>query len=342
MKVSEFDYELNKNLIAQCPLKKRDDSKLLVLDKTSGAISHFKFYEIEKFLKAGDCLILNNSRVFKARIFGTNEKTNGKMEFFLLNYMDDENVWKVMCKPARRAKIGTIFNFNNRMNAQILKELNFGVRIIKFNCNNNELFKILDEIGQIPLPPYIKNEKINFECYQTIYAKNIGSVAAPTAGLHFTHNLLCKLQKKGVNICYITLHVGISTFKPVVVENVADHKMHDEFYFITKQSADLINLTKQNGGKIVCVGTTSCRTLESVFLKFGEIREDEGLTNLFIYPGYKFNVVDGLITNFHLPKSTLLMLVSALAGKNNIDRAYEEAKLNNYRFFSFGDAMAII
>lgn len=342
MDLSNFFYELDESFIAQEPLINRDESKLLVLNRFSEEILHLHFSQILNFVKKGDCLVLNNTRVLKARLFAVNSCTNARLEFLLVKCLE-HNVWQVLCRPAKRAKIGNYFKFSNGMKAKILDDLGEGMKLVEFVNFGNDFFEVLDEIGQIPLPPYIKNNSDrNFSNYQTIYSKILGSIAAPTAGLHFTGNVLNNLKQKGVSICFVTLHVGLGTFKPVKVKNIKNHKMHYENYFILKEAADVINKTKKLGGRVFCVGTTSCRTLESVFLKHGKICADSGSTNLFIYPGFKFNVMDALITNFHLPCSTLLMLVSAFAGRGKILKAYEQAKLKNYRFFSFGDAMLIV
>ena len=341
MKLTDFYYDLDESFIAQTPLENRSASKLLVLNKLSGEIVHTKFCSIFNFLNKGDCLIFNDSKVLKARLFGINEKTKAKLEFLLLNELEP-GVWKVLCKPAKRARVPQRFNFDHRLSAIVLKELNEGIRIIKFEGFVENFFNILNEIGKMPLPPYIKTKLVDQSRYQTVYSKNLGSVAAPTAGLHFTVKLLNELRQNGVKIGFLTLHVGLGTFRPVKALNVVDHKMHFENYFLTQEVADLINETKRQGNRVICVGTTSCRTLESVFLKNRKICADYGATNLFIYPGFKFEVVDGLITNFHLPCSTLLMLVSALAGKSRVFKAYDQAKERGYRFFSFGDAMLIL
>lgn len=341
MNLNDFYYDLDESFIAQTPLENRSDSKLLVLEKASGKVEHCEFRSIINFLDEGDCLIFNDSKVLKARVFGVNEKTGARLEFLLLNE-EEPSVWQVLCKPAKRARVGSRFNFDGEFNGVILKELDEGIRLLRVEGFFGDFMDIINKIGRLPLPPYIKTELSDSSRYQTIYSKVIGSVAAPTAGLHFTVDILNQLRQKGVKIGFLTLHVGLGTFRPVKVAKIENHKMHFERYFLSKEVADLINKTKKSGKKVVCVGTTSCRTLESVFLKKGEICEDSGLTDLFIYPGFRFNVVDGLITNFHLPCSTLLMLVSAFAGKLNIFRAYDKAKEKGYRFFSFGDAMLIL
>lgn len=341
MNLTDFHYDLDESFIAQTPLKNRADSKLLILNKLSGKMLHKNFHSIVDFLNEGDCLIFNDSKVLKARFFGINKKTKAKLEFLFLNEVEN-GVLKVLCRPAKRARVHDRFVFDDKLEAVVLKELEEGVRILKLEGFAGNFIEILNKIGNIPLPPYIKKTLVDQSRYQTIYSKNLGSIAAPTAGLHFTPELLKKIEQKGVKVGFLTLHVGLGTFKPVKVSKISDHKMHFETYFLSQEVADLINETRASGKNVVCVGTTSCRTLESVFLKHGKICADYGSTNLFIYPGFKFEVVDGLITNFHLPCSTLLMLVSAFAGKSKIFKAYEQAKALNYRFFSFGDAMLII
>lgn len=341
MNLNDFYYELDKSFIAQTPLKHRDESKLLILEKSTGKIYHDKFCSIVNFLNEGDCLIFNDSRVLKARLFGVNEKTGARLEFVFLNEIEHD-VWQVLCKPARRARIESRFNFDGEFNAIVLSEHDEGLRTVKVEGFSGNFFDVLDKIGSVPLPPYIKKKLIDQNRYQTIYSKKLGSVASPTAGLHFTNSIFEKIKQKGVSVGFLTLHVGLGTFRPVKVLNIYDHKMHSERYFFSHEVADLINRTKQNGCRVFCVGTTSCRTIESVFLKHKKICADSGSTNLFIYPGFKFRVVDGLVTNFHLPCSTLLMLVSAFAGKSNVFNAYEQAKKKGYRFFSFGDVMLIV
>ncbi len=338
MKKQDFNYNLPNKNIAQTPSLKRDCSKLLALNRRTGEIRHLKFYDILDLLKPNDCIVLNNSKVFPARIYGINEKTSAKLEFLLLN--KEKDCWNVLARPAKRARVGENFKFSNLLKGQIVEVFEDGKRAIKFSYSG-DFFEILNEIGEMPLPPYIKQKPRDFNRYQTVYSKNLGSCAAPTAGLHFTNSLLEKIKKKGVLVAFVTLHVGLGTFLPVKEENIEDHKMHSEQYFLNEEDAEKIAKTKILGGKICCVGTTSCRTLETVFLKHNKICEDFGKTDIFIYPGFNFNVMDGLITNFHLPKSTLLMLVSAFAGKDRILNAYEEAVKKNYRFFSFGDAMFI-
>ena len=341
MKTSDFYYDLPKELIAQTPVEPRDSSRLLVLDKTSGKITHKHFYDIIDYLNEGDCLIANDSRVIPARIFGIKEETGAHVEFLLLKQISG-NRWETLCKPGKKAKVGTKFMFGDGlMTATVADIKDDGNRIVDFDCDEN-FFAALDKIGQMPLPPYITAKLEDKERYQTVYSNELGSAAAPTAGLHFTNELMDKIRAKGVNIAYVTLHVGLGTFRPVKVDDVTKHKMHSEHYEIPKETADIISETKRNGGRVIAVGTTSCRTLESVATTFDEIKPCEGWTDIFIYPGYKFKVLDGLITNFHLPESTLIMLVSAFAGYDNIMNAYKTAVDEKYRFFSFGDAMAIL
>ena len=340
MKVEDFDYNLPEELIAQKPLEKRDSSKLLVLDKNTGKIEHKHFYDVLDYLEEGDTLVLNDTKVLPARLIGTKEETNAVIEILLLKNIKEDD-WECLVKPARRIKVGTIVSFGNgKLKAKCIKEDNEGIRHFTL-IYDGILLEILEDLGSMPLPPYI-HEKLNDQSrYQTVYAKEVGSAAAPTAGLHFTNELLDKIVEKGINIAYVTLHVGLGTFRPVSVEKIEDHEMHSEYYHMTRDVAELLNKTKANGHKIIAVGTTSTRTIETIMAKYGEFTECSGWTNIFIYPGYEFKGIDRLITNFHLPKSTLVMLVSALAGKENIMRAYYEAIDNEYRFFSFGDAMLI-
>ena len=341
MKKSDFFYDLPQELIAQHPAEKRDCSRLMVLDRSSGEIQHKRFYDIIDELREGDCLILNNTKVLPARIYGVKDGTGAHVEFLLLNNMGDD-VWEVIAGPGKRAKEGTSFSFGDgKLRATVEKVLDNGNRLAKFNYEGN-FFNVLDEVGQMPLPHYITEELKDKERYQTVYAKELGSAAAPTAGLHFTEELLGKLSEKGINIGYVTLHVGLGTFRPVKADNIEDHHMHSEHYFLPKETADLINETKRNGGRVIAVGTTCCRTLESVAEFRGGIKEDECWTDIFIYPGFKFKCIDGLITNFHLPESTLIMLVSAFCGYENTMNAYKVAVKEKYRFFSFGDSMAIL
>jgi len=340
LKVDEFDYYLPKELIAQTPLEKRSDSRLLVLDKKTGEITHQHFYDIINYLGENDCLVLNDTKVIPSRIYGNKEDTNALIEVLLLKEVR-KNVWEALTKPARRVKLGTIISFNSGMlKAKCVKVLEDGRR--EFEMIYDGIFlEIIEQIGNMPLPPYI-HEKLNDGTrYQTVYAKEYGSAAAPTAGLHFTKELLDELRKKKVTICYVTLHVGLGTFRPVSSETVEEHHMHSEWYHMSKEVADVLNNAKAKGMRIISVGTTSTRTLESIYNKYGKFIEVSEDTNIFIYPPYEFKAIDALITNFHLPKSTLVMLVSALAGKENIMNAYKEAVKEKYRFFSFGDAMFI-
>lgn len=340
MKKSDFYYDLPEELIAQTPLTQRDSSRLLNLSKSTGEIVHKHFYDIIDYLNEGDCLILNDTRVLPARLYGIKTTTNAKVEFVLLKQLE-QNVWEALAGPGKRAKQGSEFVFSDDLSCVVLDVLDNGNRILKFN-SNGEFFSVLDKIGQMPLPPYITEKLNDKERYQTVYSHNLGSAAAPTAGLHFTNELLDKIKQKGVNIGYVTLHVGLGTFRPVKEEQITDHKMHSEFFVVSDETANLINTTKKNGGKVICVGTTSCRTLESAADDNGNISACSRETDIFIYPGYKFKIMDGLITNFHLPESTLIMLVSAFAGYENTMNAYKIAVKEKYRFFSFGDAMIII
>lgn len=341
-KTSDYFYELPEELIAQTPVEPRDHSSMLVLDRETGKTQHKHFYDVLDYLKPGDCLILNDSRVLPARIFGTKKDAGAHVEFLLLKCVGN-NKWETLVKPGRKAKVGAEFVFSpGVLEGKITDVLEDGNRIIDFSCEGN-FYTILEELGKMPLPPYITAELKDQERYQTVYSHELGSAAAPTAGLHFTKELLKKIEEKGVKIGYVTLHVGLGTFRPVKAENITEHKMHSEHYHLPKETADLINETKKNGGRIIAVGTTSCRTLESVAtFNDGKILESDGWTSIFIYPGYEFKVLDGLITNFHLPESTLIMLVSAFAGYEHVMAAYKEAVEKRYRFFSFGDAMLII
>ena len=340
MKTSDFYYDLPEELIAQTPLEKRDSSRLLRLSRLDGDISHNSFYDIKSFLKTGDCLVLNNTRVLPARIYGVREDTGAVVEFVLLKQRG-KNLWECLAGPGKKAKEGHSFKFSDRFTATVEEVLPDGNRILKFEPKG-EFFECLDEVGQMPLPPYIKAKLEDKERYQTVFSKELGSAAAPTAGLHFTDELLSELKAMGVNIAYVTLHVGLGTFRPVKVEDVTQHKMHSEHYYVSEESAELINRTKQNGGRVICVGTTSCRTVESIAKEYGKMKACSGDTEIFIYPGFEFKVMDGLITNFHLPESTLIMLVSAFAGYDNVMNAYKTAVEERYRFFSFGDAMLIL
>ncbi|MEJ8554866.1 tRNA preQ1(34) S-adenosylmethionine ribosyltransferase-isomerase QueA [Tepidibacter sp. Z1-5] len=339
MKTSDFKFDLPEKLIAQVPLQKRDESRLMLLNKKTGEIDHKVFKNMIDYLDKGDCLVLNNTRVLPARLIGEKLETKGKIEFLLLKRIELDT-WQVLVKPGKRAKIGTKFSFGDKLIATVMDIAEEGSRIVKFEYDG-VFEEILDELGSMPLPPYITEKLEDKERYQTVYSKHDGSAAAPTAGLHFTQELLKKIKDKGVEIAYVTLHVGLGTFRPVKVDNVLDHKMHSEFYMIDKEQADKINKCKQNGGRVIPVGTTSCRTLESVANEKGLLKEQSGWTEIFIYPGYEFKIVDALITNFHLPESTLIMLVGALTGKENILNAYKVAVDEKYRFFSFGDAMFV-
>lgn len=340
MKVEDFNYDLPEELIAQTPLKERTASKLLVLDKTTGKIEHKSFKDIVDYLNPGDTLVLNDTKVLPARLIGEKEETKAVIEVLLLKNIANDD-WECLVKPARRIKVGTIVSFGaGKLKAKCIAEGEEGIRCFQF-LYKGIFLEILEELGTMPLPPYIHEKLEDQSRYQTVYAKEVGSAAAPTAGLHFTKELLNTIEKKKVNIAYITLHVGLGTFRPVSVDTVEEHEMHSEYYNMTKEVADLLNHTKKTGHRIIAVGTTSTRTLETIMTKYNEFKECHGWTNIFIYPGYKFKAIDCLSTNFHLPKSTLVMLVSALAGRENILRAYQEAIDHKYRFFSFGDAMFI-
>lgn len=340
MKVTDFDFYLPEELIAQHPMEKRDEARLMVIDKKNGKIEHKVFKDIINYLEPGDCLVLNDTRVLPARLIGSKEDTGGKMEFLLLK-RTEKDTWETLVKPGKRAQIGTRFVFGDgELKAEVIALGEEGSRIVKFEYEG--IFEqVLDKLGQMPLPPYITARLEDKEMYQTVYSKEQGSAAAPTAGLHFTHELLERIKEKGVNIAFLTLHVGLGTFRPVKVENIEEHNMHSEYYCISKDAVDIINETKENGKNVIAVGTTSCRTLETIGDENGKVKEQSGWTNIFIYPGYKYKVVTNLITNFHLPQSTLIMLVSALSGKENIMNAYETAVSEKYKFFSFGDAMFI-
>lgn len=340
LKVTDFDFYLPEELIAQHPLEQRDEARLMLLDKETGEIEHKIFKDIIHYLQPGDCLVLNDTRVLPARLIGSKEGTGGKMEFLLLKRVD-KDTWETLVKPGKRAKVGTRFVFGNEeLKAEVIGVGEEGSRIVKFEYEG--IFEeVLDRLGQMPLPPYITEKLDDKEMYQTVYSREQGSAAAPTAGLHFTNELLEKIKDKGVNIAFLTLHVGLGTFRPVKVENILEHNMHSEYYCMTKETADIINKTRESGKSIIAVGTTSCRTLETIGDENGRVREQSGWTDIFIYPGYKYKIVDRLITNFHLPQSTLIMLVSALAGRENVMKAYELAVKERYRFFSFGDAMFI-
>ena len=340
MKLEDFDYYLPEELIAQTPLVKRDESRLLVLDKETGEIEHKKFYDIIDYLTPGDTLVLNDTKVLPARLIGTKEETGAVIEILLLKNIEGDK-WECLTKPARRIKEGTVVTFGNgELKAKCCGVFDEGIRHFEL-IYDGILMEILEHLGTMPLPPYIHENLEDQLLYQTVYAKEVGSAAAPTAGLHFTKELLKQIEEKGVNIAYVTLHVGLGTFRPVSVDNIEEHEMHSEFYSMTKEVADLLNKTKKEGHNIIAVGTTSTRTLETIASQYNEFKECNGWTNIFIYPGYEFKGIDKLITNFHLPKSTLVMLVSALAGRENILNAYKIAVEDKYRFFSFGDAMFI-
>ena len=340
MDVKDFDYELPEELIAQDPLEDRSSSRLMVLDKTTGNVEHHIFKDILEYLKPGDCLVINNTKVIPARLYGVKEGTNAKIELLLLKRKEND-VWETLVKPGKKAKPGTRIIFGDGLLVgEIIDIVEEGNRLIQFHYEG--IFEeILDQLGQMPLPPYIAHQLQDKGRYQTVYAKYDGSAAAPTAGLHFTKELLEQVKAKGVDIAEVTLHVGLGTFRPVKVENVLEHHMHSEFYMVSQEAADKINHAKKNGNRVISVGTTSTRTLESAADENGFLKETSGWTDIFIYPGYKFKVIDGLITNFHLPQSTLVMLVSALAGREHVLHAYQIAVEEKYRFFSFGDAMFI-
>ena len=339
-KRSTYYYDLPQELIAQTPVEPRSASRLLCVDRSSGALAHHHFYELGQFLRKGDLLVMNDSRVLPARLYGVREDTGSPIEFLLLKPVG-EKVWEIICKPGKKAKPGRRFRFGEKLSAEILDHAEDGGRIVRFECEGS-LYAVLDEIGQMPLPPYITEKLTDKERYQTVYAREVGSSAAPTAGLHFTPELLRELKAQGIDEAFVTLHVGLGTFRPVKEDDIRKHHMHIEHYTIPQETAEKIRQTKAAGGRVIAVGTTSCRTLEGAAAEFGEIRACEGDTGIFIYPPYEFKVIDGLITNFHLPESTLIMLVSAFAGYENIMNAYKAAVEERYRFFSFGDAMAIL
>ncbi len=340
MKTSDFYYDLPPELIAQTPLERRDGSRLLTLDKRTGETGHGHFYDLPRLLRPGDCLVMNDSRVLPARLLGRREPTGGAAEVLLLVDRGDQ-VWECLVRPGRKVKPGTRLSFGEgALTAEVLEALEGGNRLIRFDYEGIFL-ETLERLGKMPLPPYIKEELNDPERYQTVYSRQVGSAAAPTAGLHFTRELLDQIQAMGVSLCYVTLHVGLGTFRPVKEDEITDHEMHAEYCMIPQETADIINRTKQTGGRVVCVGTTSCRTIESWAGEDGTLKASAGWTDIFIYPGYRFKVLDALVTNFHLPESTLVMLVSALAGREHILAAYEEAVRERYRFFSFGDAMFI-
>ena len=340
MKVEEFDYYLPEDLIAQTPIKQRDASRLMVLSKLTGEIEHKHFYDIIDYLNKGDTLVLNDTKVLPARLIGEKVSTKAVIEVLLLKNIEGDT-WETLVKPARRIHVGDVVSFGDGLLKLTCTEVkDEGIRV--FNASYEGIFyELLDKLGTMPLPPYIHEKLEDKDRYQTVYAKEVGSAAAPTAGLHFTEELLNKIKEKGINIVYLTLHVGLGTFRPVKEEKIEDHKMHSEFYSLSKEVADILNKTRENGKRIIAVGTTSTRTLETIYQKFGTFKEDSGFTNIFIYPGKEVKSIDGLITNFHLPKSTLIMLVSAIAGRDNILNAYNIAVKEKYRFFSFGDAMFI-
>lgn len=341
MKTSDFYYDLPEELIAQDPLADRSASRLLHLDRETGEIEHTDFKHITRYLKPGDCLVINDTKVIPARLYGNKVGTDAGIEILLLKRKGD-NVWETLVKPGKKARPGTVISFGDGLlTGEVIDVVEEGNRLIQFSYEG--IFEeVLDQLGEMPLPPYITHKLEDKNRYQTVYAKNEGSAAAPTAGLHFTEELLEEIRGMGVSIAHVTLHVGLGTFRPVKVDDVEKHHMHSEFYVVEEDQAKLINDTRKNGGRIISVGTTSCRTLESAADEFGNLQAKSGWTEIFIYPGYEFKIIDGLITNFHLPESTLLMLVSALAGKEHIMKAYEEAVKERYRFFSFGDAMLIV
>ena len=338
MKTSDFYYDLPEELIAQTPLDQRDTSRLMTLERETGKVEHHHFYELPDYLNPGDCLVLNNSRVLPARLLGQRLPGGGACEVLLLSDRGDKT-WECLVRPGRKMRTGAKLSFGNgELTAEVVGEVEGGNRLVRFDYEGIFL-EVLERLGKMPLPPYIKAELQDRERYQTVYSKVVGSAAAPTAGLHFTPELLEKIAAKGVGIGYVTLHVGLGTFRPVKEDEVTDHEMHSEYCTIPQETADLINQTKASGGRVICVGTTSCRTIEAWANEDGTMEAKAGWTNIYIYPGYKFKVMDGLVTNFHLPESTLIMLVSAFAGRENVLAAYEEAVRERYRFFSFGDAM---
>ena len=341
MNLEDFDYDLPETLIAQTPLKNRSASRLLVLNRNTGAIEHRHFTDIIEYLNSGDTLVLNDTKVIPARLIGVKENTGAVIEVLLLKNTND-NCWEALARPAKRVKVGTVISFGDGLlKCRCTSEKEEGIREFEL-IYDGILYEILDKLGTMPLPPYIHEKLEDQSRYQTVYAKNIGSAAAPTAGLHFTEELMNTLREKGVNICYVTLHVGLGTFRPVNVENISDHHMHSEYYEISDETCQIIKKTKECGKRLVAVGTTTVRTLETVMNRYGELRACYGNTDIFIYPGYEFKIVDNLITNFHLPKSTLIMLISALCGREKILKAYQIAVKEKYRFFSFGDSMFII
>lgn len=341
MKKSDFYYNLPEELIAQTPAEPRNSSRLMKIDRKTGEITHSRFYNLCNYLKKGDLLVLNDSRVLPARLYGEKKGTGSFIEFLLLEQKGDK-LWEIICRPGKKAKVGTELIFGNGLlSAKVIEVKDDGNRIVKFSCEGN-FYAVLDEIGQMPLPPYITEKLEDKERYQTVYSKELGSAAAPTAGLHFTKEMLEEVKEMGVDIAYVTLHVGLGTFRPVKEDDILNHKMHSEHYHLSEETAEKINRTKASGGRVIAVGTTSCRTLESMEPENGLVKPGDGYTDIFIYPGYKFKLLDGLITNFHLPESTLIMLVSAFLGYENTMNAYKIAVEEKYRFFSFGDAMAIL
>lgn len=341
MKKSDFYYNLPEELIAQTPAEPRNSSRLMKIDRETGDITHARFYNLCDYLKKGDLLVLNDSRVLPARLYGEKKGTGSFIEFLLLEQKGDK-LWEIICRPGKKAKVGTEFSFGGgKLSARVMEVKDDGNRIVKFECDGN-FYTVLDEIGQMPLPPYITKKLEDKERYQTVYSRELGSAAAPTAGLHFTTEMLDEIKAMGVDIAYITLHVGLGTFRPVKEDDILKHKMHSEHYHLSEETAEKINRTKASGGRVIAVGTTSCRTLESMELENGLVRAGDGYTDIFIYPGYKFKLIDGLITNFHLPESTLIMLVSAFLGYEKTMNAYKIAVEEKYRFFSFGDAMCIL
>jgi len=339
MKTDDFDYVLPEELIAQTPIEKRDTSKMMVLNKETGEVEHRIFSDIVNYLNKGDVLVVNDTKVMPARLYGTKEDTGAVIEVLMLKENESDN-WECLTKPAKRVKVGTVINFGDKLFAECTDIGEEGIRYFNFKYQGI-FYEILDQLGEMPLPPYIHEKLEDKNRYQTVYAKNIGSAAAPTAGLHFTDDLLKQINDKGIEIVSVTLHVGLGTFRPVAVEDVTKHKMHSEYYMMDKKTADILNQVKGEKRRIISVGTTSTRTLETIMNLYGEFRECSGWTEIFIYPGYEFKAIDALITNFHLPKSTLVMLVSALAGKEHVLGAYKQAVENRYRFFSFGDSMFI-
>ncbi len=339
-KKSDFFYELPEELIAQTPIEPRDASRMMCIDRSTGKVLHDRFYNLCGYLRKGDLLVMNDSRVIPARLYGEKYETGSFIEFLLLEQKGDK-LWEIICRPGKKAKEGAEFSFGGgRLKARVVEVKEDGNRIVRFECDGN-FYTALEDIGQMPLPPYITQELKDKERYQTVYSRELGSAAAPTAGLHFTPRMLDELRSQGINTAFVTLHVGLGTFRPVKEENILDHKMHSEHYYLPQETADLINETKKNGGRVISVGTTTCRTLESVASAGGELTESEGYTDIFIYPSYRFKCIDGLITNFHLPESTLIMLVSAFLGYERTMNAYHLAVEERYRFFSFGDCMFI-